>query len=174
MPDGSIQMNPLVGCELNDPKDRALRNAFGRFATGVTVVTAATSSGPIGMTANSFTSVSLDPPLVLWCAARSSARYAAFAEAKHFAIHVLGAHDKALALAFAKREDAFENVDLDYTELGIPVFDQCLARFECTTQQIHDAGDHALIVGQVRSASLREGEGLVFSQGSFGQFDKEA
>lgn len=174
MPDGSMQLNPLLGCDLSDPTDRALRNAFGRFATGVTIVTARTPSGPIGMTANSFSSVSMEPPLVLWCPAKNSSRYDAFAAAEHFAIHVLGADDEALALAFARRGDAFDGLDLEYNDNGVPVFDRCLARFECATHQIHDAGDHALVLGRVRSAAYREGEALIFSQGLFRRFDKEA
>ena len=89
---------------------RAFRNALGSFTTGVTVVTAMTSDGPIGMTVNSFASVSLDPPLVLWSPAKSSSRYGAFTGARHFAIHVLGADQDHLVQRVAARQELDRDV----------------------------------------------------------------
>lgn len=175
MADGTMRMMPLQGFEPTADNQRLLRNGLGRFASGVTVVTAATlQGGLIGMTANSFSSVSMDPPLVLWCPAKTSSRYQFFAKAPHFAIHVLSADQQAIALGFAKSGTAFDGLDVQINEQGVPVLNDCLARFECETQALHDAGDHAIMVGRVRSAAFREGEPLIFSQGQFRQFDKEA
>lgn len=174
MPDGSLQMMPFQGFEPSPDTRRMFRDALGRFASGVTIVTACTPDGFIGMTANSFSSVSMDPPLVLWCPAKTSSRYEHFARAGHFAIHVLGAGQADIALGFARSGRAFDGLDIEINAHGVPTIKDCLARFECETHQIHDAGDHAIMVGCVRSAAFGEGEPLIFSQGCFRQFDKEA
>lgn len=175
MADGSMQhINAFRAVDVGDDTGRALRHAFGRFATGVTVVTAQTPNGPIGMTANSFSSVSMDPPLIMWCPAKSSNRYSHFAAASHFAVHIMGEHDEAVAMGFAKSGAAFEGLDVEFNCHGVPLLNRCLARFECATHQLHDAGDHSIILGRVLSAAFREGEGLIFSQGQFRRFDKEA
>ena len=174
MPDGTMQMRPVTGFEPTVETQRRFRDALGRFASGVTVVTAATPQGGIGMTANSFSSVSLEPPLVLWCPAKGSGRYPVFAGARHFAIHVLAADQAELAMAFARSGDAFGGLDVEIGAHGVPLLGQCLARFECETHALHDAGDHAIMVGRVRRAALAEGAPLVFSQGRFGRFDNQA
>ena len=109
---------------------RDFRDALGRFATGVTVVTCE-ADGPLGITANSFASVSLDPPLVLWSPARGSRRFDAFAGARHFAIHVLGAEQEALGAGFSSSGEAFEGLELERNAEGVPLIAGCLARFEC-------------------------------------------
>lgn len=144
---------------------RAFRSALGRFATGVTVVTTRSERGPIGITANSFASVSLDPPLILWCPARASRRFGAFAGAGGFALHVLGAEQEALARRFAARGDDFAGLAWHSGAEGVPLLDGCLARFECTTEAVHDAGDHAIVVGRVRRALWREGAALIVHAG---------
>lgn len=149
---------------------RALRNAFGRFATGVTIVTAMTKDGPIGMTANSFSSVSLDPPLCLWSIDRKSSRYDAFANARDTAIHVLAQDQEALCLAFARKADAFDETVWREGPNGVPLIEGCLARFECRRYGRHDAGDHTILVDQILQASVQEGDPLTFFQGSFGGF----
>ncbi|SFL39992.1 flavin reductase family protein [Shimia haliotis] len=149
---------------------RPYRNALGSFATGVTVVTTLTDTGPIGMTANSFSSVSLDPPMVLWCPAKSSDRFVPFTEARHYAIHVLRHDQYDLALAFARRADAFDMVDVMPGSDKAPVFDDCLARFECSTAAAHDAGDHVIMVGHVTRVLLNEGAPLIWSQRDYGTF----
>jgi flavin reductase (DIM6/NTAB) family NADH-FMN oxidoreductase RutF len=173
MPDGTLQMTPLQGFEPTLENQRMFRNGLGRFASGVTIVTARTEAGFIGMTANSFSSVSMEPPLVLWCPAKSSSRYRFFAHATHFAIHVLGAEQEELARAFAQSGTAFDGLDVDTNAQGVPVFSDCCARFECVTHQVHDAGDHAIMVGRVTTAAFREEEPLIFCKGGFGRFDKE-
>jgi flavin reductase (DIM6/NTAB) family NADH-FMN oxidoreductase RutF len=149
---------------------RAFRNALGSFTTGVTVVTAMTSDGPIGMTVNSFASVSLDPPLVLWSPAKSSSRYGAFTGACHFAIHVLGADQDHLSAAFTRGGSGFDGIEVRFNEEGVPVLPGTLARFECAEQAQHDAGDHTIIIGRVLRVAHRQGEPLCFSGGRFGRF----
>ena len=151
---------------------RAFRDALGRYATGVTVVTAQGPDGPVGMTANSFTALSLDPPLVLWCPARRSARFAALTGASHYAIHVL-AHDQLdLGLHFARYGDDFTGHSATQTSEGAPVLDGVLARFDCMAEAVHDGGDHAIVVGRVQRALFRDGAPLLFWGGLYGDFLK--
>lgn len=149
---------------------RAFRNAMGRFPTGITVITVQGPNGPMGITANSFASVSMDPPLLLWCPAKKSSRFEAFATADRFAIHVLGQGQLDVARGFAERANAFEGLALDPCPHAVPLLAECLARFECKTVQTHDAGDHMIVVGEVIEAGYRDGEALVFSEGMFGRF----
>lgn len=149
---------------------RAFRDALGRFATGVTVVTCATEAGPVGMTANSFASVSLDPPLVLWSPAKSSSRFAHFTGADAFSIHILADTERDLAARFTRGGAGFDGLDWHLSPEGAPVIEGTLARFDCTRHAIHDGGDHAIVIGLVRRAALRAGAPLVFSQGHYGQF----
>jgi len=147
---------------------RQLRDAYGRFATGVCIVTTQTPSGPIGMTANSFSSVSLDPPLVLWCPAKASARTPHFTAATHFAIHVLCAEQAKQAVDFAKDGRAFDGVELSEGQGGVPLLSGCSARFECVVRQVHEAGDHLIQIGEVLRAELSEAAPLIFCNGQFG------
>jgi len=149
---------------------RAFRDALGAFATGVTVVTTRTEHGPLGITANSFSSVSIDPPLVLWSPAKASRRYEPFAAAKHFAIHVLGSDQADICEAFVRDGTAFSGFETRNLTAGIPLIENCLARFECALFARHDAGDHTLIVGEVIAAEARPGEPLVFARGRYGRF----
>ncbi len=153
-------------------EERAMRDALGRFATGVTVVTApaAGGGGPLGITANSFSSLSLDPPLVLWSPARASRRFDAFAGAAHFAIHVLAADQAALARRFARSGTDFDLPGIAPGLGGAPLLPGVLACFECAREAVHEGGDHAIVVGRVLRASLRDGAPLVFSSGRYGGF----
>src|SRR6185503_13266212 len=112
---------------------REFRNALGAFTTGVTIVTTCDGAGrDVGLTVNSFNSVSLEPPLVLWSLARSSASLAAFVEAPYFAVHILGARQEALSNCFARRgADKFAGLELVRGHGGVPLLDGCAARFEC-------------------------------------------
>jgi len=149
---------------------REFRNALGCYGTGVTVITTQTADGPLGITANSFASLSLDPPLVLWAPAKSSTRFDGFSAAQHFAIHVMGEDQHDLAKHFAQTGDGFDLFDWAPSETGAPILAGCLARFECHLAATHDAGDHVLIVGHVDRAAYRGGKGLIFKQGQFGAF----
>lgn len=151
-------------------RTRAFRDALGRYATGVTVVTTTGPDGPVGITANSFTSLSLDPPLVLWCPATRSSRFAVFAAAERFAIHILSGDQRDTGSRFARAGDDFSGLAVDRTPEGVPLIGGTLARFDCVTHAIHEGGDHAIIVGRVTAASFREGEPLIFWGGRYGDF----
>ena len=149
---------------------RAYRDVLGCFGSGVTIITVAAPDGPMAMTANSFSSVSLDPPLVLWSVAKSSRRYQPFFDALHFAIHVLDDTQKDVALHFAANGNGFDRFDWAHNDDGVPVLQDRLALFECRTFGRHHAGDHTIIVGQVLRADRRDGAGLAFDQRQYGRF----
>ncbi len=143
---------PLAAPEYRDGSDaRTLRDALGCFATGVTVVTAMTPEGvPIGLTANSFTSVSLDPPLLLVCIARSASCAAALETAQHFAVNVLHIGQQPTSVCFAKKgESRFASTAWEAGEYGTPVIHGSLSTFECERHATHDGGDHVILVGRV-------------------------
>ncbi|MFT3687657.1 flavin reductase family protein [Paenirhodobacter sp.] len=148
---------------------RALRDALGQFATGVTIVTTRTAEGqPVGLTANSFASVSLDPPLVLWSAARASMRHQHFAAAQQFAIHVLGAEQEELARHFTRNGMDFTGIGWQPGAGGVPLLDGVLARFDCVTEATHEGGDHTIIIGRVtRFMQDPQSRPLLFCAGRF-------
>ena len=148
---------------------RVFRDALGKFATGVTIVTVQTEIGPVGMTVNSFASVSLDPALILWSLEKKSGRYSAFADSEHFAVHVLDETQADLALEFARNANAFNNCAWHVSDNGVPLVDGVLARFECKCTALHDGGDHSIIVGEVLQFGFRHGEPLIFASGKFGK-----
>ena len=162
---------PLRSFVPGPERQREFRDALGRFATGVTVVTTTTPEGPVGITANSFASVSLDPPIVLWSIGRHSKRFAAFAGCEHFAVHVLGAEQLDLGRRFARAGNAFDGLDHDLNEESVPLLPGCLSRFEGTRIAAHDGGDHLIVVARVTAAALRDGEPLLFAAGGYGRFD---
>ncbi|MDE1985252.1 MAG: flavin reductase family protein [Alphaproteobacteria bacterium] len=149
---------------------RAFRHALGCFPTGVVVVTAAAGKDPMGITVNSFASVSLDPPLVLWCMDRKSSRYQTFTTAKNFTISVLGSDHEAVSVRLAKPgEHELDGLVLVATEAGPPGLADALALLECAREAVYDAGDHAIIVGRVeRFAWHKTGAPLVFFRGRYG------
>lgn len=149
---------------------RALRDALGCFGTGVTVVTTLTDAGPLAITVNSFTSVSLDPALVLWCAAKDSPRHDAFAAARTYTIHIMAADQQPLATHFAHTGTDFEAVGWQEDANGNLCLEGGLARFECRQTQLHDGGDHSIILGQVTRFWFRPGGGLMFKRGQYGGF----
>lgn len=150
-------------------KTRQFRQALGSFATGVTIVT--TSNGePIGVTANSFNSVSLDPPLVLWSLARSSGSMEAFRTSGHFAVHILGAHQEELSARFARPgTNKFEGMGWRSGVAGSPVLADYLALFECRTVECYDGGDHVIFVGQVDNFERRDVPPLLFHAGRYAE-----
>lgn len=166
---------PLPRAEtfLPDDDTRGFRDALGAFATGVTIVTTRGPEGPVGITANSFASVSLDPPLVLWSPAKASSRYAFFERAPFFAIHVLAEDQKDIADAFTRSKDAFAGLDWTPDAQDVPLISGCLARFDCALQIAHDAGDHLIVVGRVLRGIRRAGAPLLFQGGRFGGFRED-
>lgn len=156
------------------PVDRALlRRALGRFATGVAVVTTCTEGGRVeGLTVNSFSAVSLDPPLVLWSLQRTAPSLPSFLAAGRFAISILASHQHAVSRQFATPSpDKFAGVTHAAGLGGCPLIGGCLAVFECRTEAVHDAGDHHLFIGRVERASHRDGRPLVFASGSYGEHE---
>jgi flavin reductase (DIM6/NTAB) family NADH-FMN oxidoreductase RutF len=146
---------------------REFRNAMGHFATGVTVVTTTTPEGPLGMTVNSFASVSLVPPLVLWSPARESDRFAAFEAASHFAIHVLPRDGRALAERFADSGTDFAGLAFAPGHGGVPLLDDFCARIECRHAAKYDGGDHLIVVGEVLRMVERDLPPLIFHRGDY-------
>jgi flavin reductase (DIM6/NTAB) family NADH-FMN oxidoreductase RutF len=169
----------LANDPINDPMSlpsdppftpEEFRAALGQFTTGVTIVTARTPEGVlVGLTANSFNSVSLSPPLVLWSLARQSSSLPAFLSATHYAINVLAADQRLLAERFARKGiDRFEGVPWREGLTGAPVIPGAVAVFECAHRSHHDAGDHVIFVSQVAHCSRRVGVApLVFHGGRF-------
>ena len=150
--------------------DRQFRDALSQFATGVSVICAPGPHGRfVGLTANSFNSVSLDPPLVVWSLNRRSTSLAAFEKTEHYAINVL-AHDQTdLARRFSRpHADRFEGVEFRLGAAGAPLIGGCIAWFECRHHAQHRAGDHVLFIGEVTTCGRKNGAGLVFHHGRFG------
>jgi len=149
---------------------RALRTAFGAFATGVTVVTTRTPAGvDAGLTANSFSSVSIDPPMVLWSLGKASSNIGAFRATPHFAVHVLSAAQEALSVRFAsKGTDRFAGLPRSRGTGGVPLLDGCAARFVCRTAHQYEGGDHVIFVGEVLDLEHAATPPLVFHGGRYG------
>lgn len=147
----------------------ALRLALGRFATGVTIVTTAAPDGsPVGLTVNSFSSLSLEPPLVLWALRTGSASLAAFRAAPRFAVHVLAESQIELARRFASQHThRFDDVAWQRDEGGLPLLAGATARFVCRTVSHQDAGDHALFIGRVLRLSDSHEPPLLFQGGRY-------
>ena len=152
----------------SDP--RTLRDALGCFATGVTVVTCLDGTGhPVGLTANSFTSLSLDPPLLLVCVAKAAASAVPLSAAEHFAVNVLQTQQQPASITFSTRvEDRFGCTPWSMGEHGVPVLLDSLSVFECARHAIYDGGDHFILVGEVKKATFEPGlDPLLYFRGSY-------
>ena len=152
----------------HDP--RTLRDALGCFATGVTVVTCLKPDGePAGLTVNSFTSVSLDPPLLLVCLAKEAASAPALIEASHFAINVLQTGQRPASITFSTRgEDRFGTTPWACGEANAPILEDSLGVFECERFAVYDGGDHHILVGRVMKASFDAGlDPLLYFRGRY-------
>lgn len=147
---------PRAASEFRSGSDaRTLREALGCFATGVTIVTATTADGPIGLTANSFTSLSLDPPLLLVCIPNGAGSAGALREADHFAVNILQIGQQPVSNRFAgKGQDRFAETDRRAGEMGAPVLNGSLGAFECSQEALHEGGDHFILVGRVHKATF--------------------
>lgn len=165
--------NRLIRDLLSQPLDafdaKSLRNAFGSFMTGVTVVTTMEANGePRGFTANSFTSVSLDPPLLLICIAKTASSCAAFSKTPGFAVNILAEDQKAVSGIFAsKRPDKFADVAWQKSANGQPVISGSLSWFDCARREVIDAGDHIILLGAIRGFGTREANPLGYARGGY-------
>lgn len=148
---------------------RQFRDALGAFATGVTIVTTQDGAGKdAGMTVNSFSSVSLDPPMVLWSLAKNAHSHEAFLKAGFFGVHILSADQTDLSSRFATRGiDKFAGLRLERGHGNVPLLDGCAARFECKTVFRYEGGDHDILVGEVVSFEKFERESLLFVAGRY-------
>ncbi|MGD9734291.1 MAG: flavin reductase family protein [Solirubrobacterales bacterium] len=153
----------------------AFRHVLGHYPTGVALVTADRPSGPVGMTCNSFTSVSLRPPLVAVCPAKSSETWPEIRRAGRFVVNLVHSdHEEVVRHFAAKGADRFASVSYHRRECG-PAIDDALAWIECRLDAEHDAGDHTIAIGRVTALQAREGvEPLVFFRGEFGTFNGNA
>jgi flavin reductase (DIM6/NTAB) family NADH-FMN oxidoreductase RutF len=153
-----------------DPRD--FRSALGTFATGVTVITAAGEDGkPVGLTCNSFASVSLNPPLVLWSLAAYSPNMSVFQNATHFTVNVLAASQRALAAQFATpSDDKFAGIAWEPGLGEAPVLTDAVATFQCRSADRYYGGDHVIFLGAVEAYSYNGAEPLLFARGKFGHF----
>ncbi|QGU08232.1 FMN reductase (NADH) NtaB [Corynebacterium occultum] len=164
----TLTLQPI---ENGAPSDdvRAFRRTLGQFATGITVITTNTGEKLTGMTANSFTAVSLDPPLVLWSIRKESGSLAAFLESGHFSINILAENQNTVSEIFGRpRDEQFSQVEWIPGKFGAPLFPGSIAHLECETHEVIDAGDHHILIGRVDNYARFEGKPLLFSQGQFG------
>ncbi len=167
MPSSLTPLRQASSPSFSTPEFRA---SLGMFATGVTIVTARTPAGVlVGLTANSFNSVSLNPPLVLWSLAKSASSMAVLSTGSHYAINILAADQKELAERFAsRREDRWSGVAFTEGVCGAPLLDGAAATFECFNRSRYEEGDHVIFVGEVERCSQREGASpLLFHGGRF-------
>lgn len=153
-----------------DPRD--FRNALGTYGTGVTIITATAADGkPYGITCNSFASVSLNPPLVLWSLGIYSSSLTVFQNASHFTVHVLGTSQQALANKFAKSsEDKFAGLDWTPGLGNAPVLAESVANFQCRSVNRYYGGDHVIFLGAVEAYAYNASEPLLFARGTYGRF----
>jgi flavin reductase (DIM6/NTAB) family NADH-FMN oxidoreductase RutF len=158
------------GSSTIDPRD--FRNALGTYATGVTIITAVGTDGkPYGLTCNSFASVSLNPPLVLWSLGTFSQALTVFQNASHFAVNVLGASQQALATKFSKSaEDKFAGVEWTPGLGNAPLLADSVANFQCRAASRYYGGDHVIFLGAVEAYTYNRKEPLLFARGGYGQF----
>ena len=152
-----------------------MRSAFGKFATGVTIVTTCQSDGaPRGITANSFTSVSLDPPILLICIAKSALSKSVFSECEHFGVNILRSTQLDISALFAsKSAEKFDKADYEKSLQGTPVIKDTLANFICRRQKSVDAGDHLVIFGEVIDFRSDDGSPLLYFNGDYCSIDQD-
>lgn len=161
----------LITADSFDSTD--FRRTLGHFATGVTVITVrGADQQPIGMACNSFSSLSLNPPLILWSLDKGSRNHAAIRDARFFAVHVLEASQGHLCKQFSARDgDRFAGMELEAGLNDLPLLKRYLARLQCEMHAQHDAGDHTIIVGHVRRLDRLNGIPLIFYRGALSAFD---
>jgi 3-hydroxy-9,10-secoandrosta-1,3,5(10)-triene-9,17-dione monooxygenase reductase component len=180
---GDLDFEFRLGEDLHLPGDdpgaladaRRFRDVLGRFASGVTVVTSMSGDTPVGMTCQSFCSVSLSPPLVLFCPAKTSRAWPLMRAAGHFCVNLLAADQSKVSDAFATRgEDKYDGVGWSRSKTGAPLLDGVVGYVDCTVEQVHEAGDHYVVIGRVQDLGFGEGgpeaaaPPLTFYRGTYG------
>ena len=160
----AIELKPV---SVSEPRE--LRNLMGQFATGVTIITTVAADGtPVGLTANSFSSVSLNPALVLWSLDKRSPNIELFRHNSHFAINILAASQHELSSQFARpADDKFADVDYQLTDSGTVVLDGALVSLVCRNACQYEGGDHLIFIGEIEQFASRAGEPLVFHGGQY-------
>jgi len=155
------------------PDPAAMRTVLGHFATGVAIITAVDGGEPVGMACNSFTSVSLEPQLVMFCAAKSSSTWPRIQAAHKWAANILAEDGEQVCRLFAEKgADRFAKIAYGTGRSGAPILDDAIAYVDCETVAEHDAGDHLLVVGKVLELGYAaEGKPLLFYRGGYGRFE---
>jgi flavin reductase (DIM6/NTAB) family NADH-FMN oxidoreductase RutF len=145
------------------------RAALGSFASGVTVVTTKDDVGNLhGLTVSAFSSVSMDPPLILICIQKTTHSYHAFVESKSFVVNILNESQQEISNQFAfKHEDKFEGISYNLSKTGMPILEDCLVNLECSLKHSYDGGDHTIFVGEIENAVINEGNPLVYWKGNY-------
>ena len=153
-----------------------LRQALGQFATGITVIaTRDEQEHFIGLTVNSFNSVSLEPPLILWSLSKRSRYLATFRQCSHYSISVLAAHQQDISQRFSTRHaDRFQQVPHHVTELGLPLINNACAHFECRNRHQYEEGDHVIFIGLVEHCSAQGGEPLLYFNSGYARLHSAA
>lgn len=151
------------------PAKPELRRAFGRFPTGIAVITTLDAEGnPFGLTVNSFASVSLAPPMVSWNVIRGSRAHTTIAHAKGFVVNILAAAQQSIAQQMAKSsDDRFAGIDYDINAEGLPVLTNAVATFECELHELVTAGDHDIVLGVIKRFAHCDGAPLIYWQGAY-------
>ena len=149
------------------------RASLGRFASGVTIVTTKDNNGNLhGLTVSAFSSVSMNPPLILICILKTTHSYYSFVEAKSFVVNILTESQQDISNQFAsKHEDKFEGINYNLSETGLPILDDCLVNLECSLKHSYDGGDHTIFVGEIENAVVNEGNPLVYWKGDYRDLD---
>ena len=155
------------------PDEASYRTVLGHFATGVTIITAMDGGEPVGVAANSFSSVSIDPPLVLFCAGKHSSTWPRIQAAGRFTVNILNEHQEDVCRVFAtKGADRFSRIGYRPSANGSPILHDALAYIDCEIDAEHDAGDHVIVVGRVSELGVRSEHGpLLFYRGGYGGFE---
>jgi 3-hydroxy-9,10-secoandrosta-1,3,5(10)-triene-9,17-dione monooxygenase reductase component len=155
------------------PDDATYRTVLGHFATGVVIITAMDGDEPVGMAANSFTSVSLEPPLVLFCAAKSSSTWPRIETSGNWAANILDDDGEEICRLFAQKgADRFARIAYTPGRTGSPILEDALAFVDCETIAKHDAGDHVIVVGRiVELGHQHNGKPLLFYRGGYGRYE---
>ena len=157
---------------LMPPDEPSYRTVLGHFATGVTIITAMSDGQPIGVSANSFSSVSLSPPLVLFCASKDSTTWPKIEAAGKFTVNILNEHQEDVYRVFATRgADRFSRIGWRPSANGSPILHDALAYIDCTIEHQYEGGDHLIVVGLVQELGVLGDEGpLIFYRGGYGHF----